>query len=140
MDTVKLFEILEQNKDVEFVKRILNAQDYPSLPNRDGSVSTHSMAVGEAGGRYFVYPTVVYDEGEMMRLGPDTAFGRAMRMGDYIEFDDLQRALEFSKDYKKANPFIESMKPPSLWKDMNTGPGTIGNENNPSAATSGGKP
>lgn len=137
MDQLKILEILEANKDKDFVNRILNAPDFPTLPNRDGSESTHSMAWGEADGRFFVYPTVIYEEDQMMRLGPDTAWGRAMRMGDYIEFETMAEADEFSREYKKVGPFFEAKKEEgirpdvvypkrkSIWKDLNTGPGNI---------------
>lgn len=134
MDQVRMLEILEENRGKDFVERIFNAPDYPVLYNRDGSQSTHSMAWSEADGRYFVYPTVVYEEGEMMRLGPDTAFGRAIRTGDFIEFDNFEDADQFSREYKKLFPFFdkkEDEKPvifpkrKTIWKDMNTGPGTL---------------
>jgi len=138
MDQLKILDIIEKNKDKDFVNRIINAKDFPVLTNRDGSVSTHGMSWGEADGRFFVYPTVVYDEDQMTRLGPDTAFGRAIRSGDYIEFADPQSAMEFSKEYKKFSPFFgeAGIKPDviypkrkSIWKDMNTGPGTLSTDN-----------
>jgi len=135
MNQLRILEILEANKDRAFVQRIMNAADYPVLPNRDGSVSTHSMAWGEADGRYFVYPTVVLEEDEMMRLGPDTAWGRAMRTGDFIELDSAVEADEFSREYKRFSPFFdreEGIKPDvvypkrkGIWKDLNTGPGDL---------------
>jgi hypothetical protein len=134
MDQLKILEILEKNKELEFVQRILNADDYPSLPNRDGSESTHSMAWGELDGRFLVYPTVIYQEDELMRLGPDTALGHAMRSGDFIEFESETEAQEFSSQYKgfsdrfykdKIEKEIIYPKRKSIWKDLNTGPGTI---------------
>jgi len=136
MNQLKILEILEANKDKEFVQRVFNAADYPSLPNRDGSESTHSMAWGEVDGRFFVYPTVILQEDQMMRLGPDTAFGHALRTGEFIEFDNMDEADEFSREYKKFSPFFERKdegilpdvvfpKRKSIWKDMNTGPGTL---------------
>ena len=136
MNQLKILEILEANKDREFVQRIFNAADYPVLPNRDGSVSTHSMVWGEAGGRFFVYPTVILQEDQMMRLGPDTAFGHALRTGEFIEFDNMEDADEFSREYKKFSPFFEGKdegilpdvifpKKKSIWKDLNTGAGTL---------------
>ena len=137
MDQLKILEIIEANKDKEFVNRIVNAKDFPVLPNRDGSESTHSMAYGEADGRFFVYPTVVLDGEQMMRLGPDSAFGWALRTGEFIEFDNEVEAYEFSREYKKFNPFFDAKKEEgiqpdvvypkrkTIWKDMNTGPGDI---------------
>ncbi len=137
MDQLRVLEIIEKNKDKDFINRLINAKDFPVLLNRDETTSTHSMAWGEADGRFFVYPTVVLEEGEMMRLGPDTAWGRAMRTGDYIEFDKMEDADEFSREYKKFTPFFDAQqeegvqpdvifpKRKSIWKDLNTGPGDI---------------
>ena len=133
MNQLDILEILEKYKDVAFVKRIMKSANYPTLPNRDGSESTHGMMWSGQDGKFYVYPSVVYDEEVMARLGPDTARGRAMRMGDFIEFDNLQEAYEFSKEYKKFEPFFEAHgdseviypKKKTIWKDMNTGPGTV---------------
>ena len=141
MDQLKILEILNENKDKDFVNRILNAVSFPTLPNRDGSESTHGMMFSEVDGKYIVYPSVVYDEDVMSRLGPDTALGRALRTDDYVEFDTIQDAYEFSKEYKKLLPLLDSdkedgIKPDviypkrkSIWKDLNTGPGTISTDN-----------
>ena len=136
MDQLKILEIIEKNKNKAFVNRIINAKEFPVLTNRDGSVSTHSMTWVEADGRFFVYPTVVFEDDQMMRLGPDTAWGRAMRSGDFIEFSTSQEADEFSREYKKFSPFFDAdrgevqpevvhPKRKTIWKDLNTGPGTI---------------
>ena len=53
----KTYDILKANKDIPFVKRILEAGKYPVKKNPDGSVSTHLMGYGEADGKYFVYPS-----------------------------------------------------------------------------------
>ena len=142
MNQLKILEIINKNKDKEFVYRLLNAKDLPTLPNRDGSTSTHGLmwkrrirtvpyAKGKKKTTYIVYPTVVLAEGEMMRLGPKTAFSRAVEYGDFIEFDNWQDADEFSKEYKKFTPFFvrtdrednDRPLPPSIWKNLNTGPG-----------------
>ena len=132
MNQLKILEILEQNKDKEFVQRIMNAADYPTLPNRDGSESTHSMAWGEFEGKFYVYPSVVIEEGEIQRLGPDTAWGRALRTGDYIEFTTIQDAYEFSKEYKNFSDRFYPDEPEkiypkrkTIWKDLNTGAGDL---------------
>jgi hypothetical protein len=134
MDQLRILEILEEHKELEFVQRILNADNYPSLPNRNGSESTHGMTLGELDGRFLVYPTIIYEEEELMRLGPDTALGHAMRSGDFIEFDDETEAYEFSSEYKgftdrfykdKIKEEIIYPKRKTIWKDLNTGPGDI---------------
>ena len=135
MNQERILEILNENGGLEFVKRIVGAKNYPTLPNRDGSESTHGMMFTGGDGKFYVYPSVVYDEEVMARLGPDTAYGRAMRLGDFIEFPTLQEAYEFSKEYKKMSPFFDAAKDEeteviypkrkTIWKDLNTGPGDI---------------
>jgi hypothetical protein len=131
MDKIKLLELLLKNKNKDFINRIINVNDFPVLENRDGTKSTHSMSLSEVDGKFFVYPSVVYQDGKMQRLGPDTAFNRAISSGDMLEFDDLDEATGFSKDYKQFMPLFEASgekvlpKKETIWKDMNTGPGTI---------------
>ena len=131
MDKVKLLELLLKHKNKDFINRIINVNDFPVLENRDGTSSTHGMELSEVNGKFFVYPSVVYQDGKMQRLGPDTAFNRAMNSGDLLEFDNMDEAMEFSKEYKQFMPMFEASgekehpKKETIWKDMNTGPGTI---------------
>lgn len=134
MEQLRILEILEKNKDLGFVQRILHAVDYPSLPNRDGSESTHGMTWGELDGKFLVYPTVIFEEDQLMRLGPDTALGHALRSEDFIEFSSMEEAYEFSREYKefsdrfykdKIKDEIIYPKRKTIWKDLNTGPGDL---------------
>lgn len=92
--------LLQKNASVPFVDRILNREKYPVLENKDGTYSTHSMAWGEADGKYFVYPTVVPSNGGMVRLPPRKAWERAMKEKDFIKFGSPEEADWFSKRYK----------------------------------------
>lgn len=131
MDKVRLLDLLLKNRKKDFINRIIRVNDFPVLKNRDGSVSTHSMSYGELDGKYYVYPTVVYRDGKMQRLGPDTAWTQAFTTGDYLEFDNEEDAADFSREYKSFMPFFESKKPDApepMWKDLNTGPGTMSDD------------
>jgi len=98
----KLLEILNSNANKSFVKRILHKGQYPTLDNGDGTVSTHSMSWGDADGRYFVYPTVLYTKDKTLkRYNNDAAWIHAMQTGNFIEFHSPQEADWFSKNYKK---------------------------------------
>ena len=123
MDKIRLLEIILRNKGKDFINRIVNANDFPTLENRDGTISTHSMTYAEVDGRFYVYPTVVYQDGKLMRLGPDTAFNHALTSGEYVTFDDEREAMDFSKEYKQLMPFFESAQSNEIWKDLETGPG-----------------
>ena len=102
MDIDKLTEILMKNKEKNFVKRILNPEEYPVLDNPDGSTSTHSMAWGEDNeGKGYVYPTVKQStENKLKRFSDEDAWKNAMETGDFIEFDSLEGADQFSREYK----------------------------------------
>lgn len=98
-------DILHRNKDKNFVRRILDPQAYPTLDNKDGSHSSHSMAWSDSpDGKYIVYPTVVYDEQtkKLRRLGDKQAYEHAVSTGEMIEFDTPDEADWFSKKYKSV--------------------------------------
>jgi len=97
-------KILDANKDKNFVDRILNKDNYPSIDNGDGTSSTHKMAWGEADGKYFVYPTIVQDKDtkELKQLDPDAAFRYAMNNKEFVEFDNPEDAEQFSTEYKSV--------------------------------------
>ncbi len=97
----ELENILKGNKSKNFVKRILNPDKYPVLNNSDGSYSTHSMAWGEANGKYYVYPTVVQKNGKMIRLSDDEAWDYAWKNNELMEFDSEDEAAWFSENYKQ---------------------------------------
>lgn len=98
-------EILSQNKDKNFVKRILFARDYPKIQNNDKTVSTHKMAWGEADGKYVVYPTIVHDErsNTLKELPAKDAARYALQNKEYITFDNADAAKSFSEGgYKQG--------------------------------------
>ena len=103
-----LFDILNttfQNRDKNFVQRILQPEKYPFLNNgRFQDPSTHSMAWGTNGqGEHFVYPTVIQAQpgGWLQRLNQEEAWKHASRTGEWIPFGkDAARADQYSKDYK----------------------------------------
>jgi len=103
MDIKAINGVLEKNSEKNFVQRIINPDIFPVLPNPDGSFSTHSMAYGEADGKYYVYPTVQYDPAHgLRRFDPKSAFLRALNNKEYITFKNEKDAAEFSKEYKKV--------------------------------------
>ena len=103
-DIKEILTILNDNRKVGFVRRIIAADKFPVMDNDDGTVSTHSMAWGEdENGTVFVYPTVVLTEdGELERLDDDDAFDNAMATDNFIQFGSREKADWFSKNYKRA--------------------------------------
>lgn len=103
MDDKWINDILQKNKNKSFVKRILRTDNYKPLDNGDGTTSTHSMAYGNADGKYYVYPTVMMTrDGSLKRFSDDEAWSAAHEKGNVIEFDDEAQAKFFSKNYKRA--------------------------------------
>lgn len=101
VDKNKLYSILSNNADKDFVRRIILPDHYPKLKNKDGTYSTHSMTWGQFGDKYRVFPTVSFDGDKLKRFKPRDAWKKAEETGDFIEFDTAEEADQFSKEYKK---------------------------------------
>lgn len=101
-----LYKILDENKNLNFVQRIINPETYPVMPRPDlgeGKVSTHSMAWGEDKSGSFVYPEIIFNPKtrELQRLDSKDAINYAITSGELIRFDTPEEAEWFSKNYKK---------------------------------------
>jgi hypothetical protein len=100
--------ILKAHKNLNFVDRILNPQDYPSLERPDlgpGAYSTHLMSYDwHPNGGFMVYPEVVFDQrsGKLKRFSRASAKSHALATGDFIPFTDEAEASWFSEAYKKV--------------------------------------
>ena len=98
-----VMSILKANENKTFVKRILNKDAYPRLDLGGGQYASHKMSWGEIdtpnGKKYVVFPTVLYDGQKLVDYG-DRAFDQVMKTGNYIEFDEPNKADWFSKRYK----------------------------------------
>lgn len=92
--------ILSENKEKEFVQRILRPDDFGTLDLGGGQVATHLMSFGEEDGKFFVYPAVVTVDGKLEQLSDDEAWDHARRTGERIEFETEDEAAQFSKNYK----------------------------------------
>lgn len=95
----RVFGVLIKNMDKPFVKRVLMRDFYPKMDLGNGRHATHKMAWGESDGRYFVFPTVIFDGKQLKDYGSD-AFGHAMSTGNFIEFESPEEADWFSRRYK----------------------------------------
>lgn len=103
LDNIK--KILEANKSKDFVQRILDPDNSPSIDLGGGWTGTHLMAadIDDDTGKWLVYPTIVRIEGELKQLNVEEAFHHAKSTGQYIDFGDKKdEAIEFSKNYKKV--------------------------------------
>ena len=99
MDQDWLAQILYDNEDKEFVKRILNPNVYPRL-NVGNREASHLMSWGEVDNKFLVYPTVQWGKGRLTRYSPEEALMRALEAGNFINFKNAEEAEWFSKHYK----------------------------------------
>ena len=98
----KVFGILQQNNQRDFIQRILDPQNADALVNEDGSLSTHRMATAEAEGTHYVYPMVLKDDfGKLIRFDdPKEAFRHAIKRGDAVGFKTAKEADWFERNWK----------------------------------------
>jgi len=104
--SAKRDSILQANKDVPFVKRVLD----PSL-NEGKSIilegqkepSSHFMTTSSDDNGHYVHPTV-FDTGkdkfEYISNDDFKAFDRAKKDNNTVRFDNIEDAIYFSKNYK----------------------------------------
>jgi len=102
----KIKEILNANKDKDFIKRILNPKlnkgREVQIAGEPEKLSHYMMQVDN-----LVIPQVV-DKGEKVKgksmlsfLTEQDAYDYALRTGEYIQLPSEQDALWFSKNYKQ---------------------------------------
>jgi len=92
-------EIIEANKEKQFIQRAIDigegSENFPRVYNLDGSITTHSMASGEAEGKYYAYPTVMEnDKGELKRY-EEEASRRETEKGVIIPYKTETEADSF---------------------------------------------
>lgn len=95
---------IDPNTKLNFEQRVLKPNEYPTIPNEDGSVSTHRMAYGEVDGRYVAYPTIVQPKksNQLVELKDRDAFEYAMNSGEFRSFKTEDEAKSYAEGgYKK---------------------------------------
>lgn len=90
----------QRNKDLNWVDRGLNPDNYPSITNEDGSVSTHKLSyVTGDDGEAYVYPTIVLQEdGSLKELTPDEAWKYAKDTNTAMRVPNVKLAEYYSKN------------------------------------------
>jgi hypothetical protein len=97
----KIRQILSDNQDKDFVQRIMNPDNSPSIDMGKGMKGTHMMATAEADGVHYAYATIQrMEDGSLKRMDPQEAWQEAIANGEVIAFDTAEEALWFSKNYK----------------------------------------
>ena len=100
----ELLTILEQNRDKNFVQRIIKPDISPVLMNYagPGTWGTHLMAYISDGGKFKVYPEIIQGQnGELKRLGRKEAIDYALKNNEFIQFDTEDKARWFGENYKR---------------------------------------
>tara|TARA_R100001463_G_scaffold16126_3_gene41955 strand:- start:4826 stop:5191 length:366 start_codon:yes stop_codon:yes gene_type:complete len=100
-----LLNMLNKNKNIPFVDRVLNFSQYPNptLFNKDNQMQTHLMSAGnDREGNWYVFPKVVFENGQYVEYKTeDEAFNNAIKNNNFIPFGkDKDGAIDFSKNYK----------------------------------------
>jgi hypothetical protein len=107
----ELIAFLQKHSSKEFVQRILDPSlNKNPLQNSDGSTSTHSMAAEvDNNGNWFVFPTVINQNGKMVRYeDPFAALKENAKTGEFISFGkDADAAIKFSAGGYKTKAFNE---------------------------------
>ena len=107
-ETDRIQKILEANSSKDFVKRILDPENSPSIDmgkDADGNAQrgTHFMASGESDGKFYAYPTIqTMADGSLKKMEANEAFQQAVSTGDLIEFATDEEAKWFASNYKKV--------------------------------------
>ncbi len=108
-DREKYTQLLKQNKDKNFVQRILNPKLSLEGWAGPGTSGTHAMSYsGDKDGGFYVYPEIIYDPktDKLKYFGKKNrkaAFDHALKTGEFIRFDNEEEAEKFgSYGYKAA--------------------------------------
>lgn len=102
--------LLSENKNLNFVDRILNPENYGLLresvsPQKD-QFATHKMAaeyLGENNTLPAAFPTIVQIGDKLIQLPINQAMQYALETGEYITFPSIKKQIVFLKTTKLKN-------------------------------------
>jgi hypothetical protein len=99
--------VLQENKNLPFVDRVLKPKEYPIPSLLDGDkMQTHFMSAEQDDeGNWFVFPNVIMQKGKYRKFkNVNAAMRNAKKTGNLISFgkgeNAKQKALNFSANYK----------------------------------------
>ena len=99
-----ILELLLQNRNKNFVQRILEADRFPQRQNLDRTTSSHLMASGKVDNRNIVFPTLVQDRRSKSDIFsakqlffPYNPLQYALENDEFIEIDDEDLAIFFAE-------------------------------------------
>lgn len=98
----------------DFEKRMQDPNAF--ITNPDGTISTHKMAWGQAGGKFIAFPTIVPVDGELKQLGVNDAADFAIKNNEYKSFDTAKDAETYAAgSWKEGTPFAKSPQPQEIF-------------------------
>ena len=104
MDQEQIDKILKEHRTKNFVQRILNPENAPEPLIVEGQKQTHFMRaeyLGKEDTIPAVFPTVIEKEGELFKFKDlNEAKDHARNTGEFIQFDSIIEADNFSQSYK----------------------------------------
>lgn len=104
MDQEQIDKILKEHRTKNFVQRILNPENAPEPLIVEGQKQTHFMRaeyLGKEDTIPAVFPTVIEREGELFKFEDiNKAKDHARNTGEFIQFDSIVEANNFSQNYK----------------------------------------
>jgi len=102
--------LLEEHKEVPFVKRMLDPGSYPVARDEAGNPMTHLMSDAEVEGRFIAFPTLRFDGNTLVE---DTDPMTAIKSGNFIEFDTPEEASAFARGSWKKGVGMGVFKSPA---------------------------
>lgn len=107
-EVMRIINILNQNKDKNFIQRIMRPDLYPLLDEYagPGTHGTHLMSSAQVGDKNIVYPNIVQPRGawNLKMFDPKSreAIDYALKNNEYAEFETPEEAEWFGKNYKRV--------------------------------------
>jgi hypothetical protein len=93
---------LLQDDSIEVAERnfgwVARALDPTTITTQDNETVRSATSQHSKTGNWIVYPTIRSVDGKLVKLDDALAKRRAEELGDFITFDDLEEAEEFSKN------------------------------------------
>lgn len=90
----------QRNKNLNWVERGLNPDNYPIINNEDGTYSTHKLAYSTGdNGEAYIYPTIIQnDKGELEQLSDEDAWEYAVKTKTAMVVPNIKLAEYYTRN------------------------------------------
>ena len=110
--------LLETNKDKDFVQRIMNPGNYPTMELGPDEWGTHRIAYMTEGDKAIVYPEIIHKDGKLQLLDTKAAYNYAKKNNEYLEMTP-DEADWFGKNYKSYGAMKDFMSSQAMQRQIN---------------------